>query len=326
MIKILLDNKVKKEIENIFIEDAINSPSGLFSVLEEGETRDYLRKNFGNIYNILYDIETESVSIEKVKKLLLANRKTMRNYINELGDYSDKDKKQELLQKVFRYDTYSKRVAAIHILKKMKVTVCPYCNRQYIFTLINSNVRPQFDHYYPKSKYPYLALSLYNMVPCCGICNAAKSSLDTSNEPVLYPFDEEMGDDACFRIKTSDEGSFVKIIQGASDQFDIVLKFNKQKNEKVIRTQFEKLHLGELYNEHKAYVQDIIKTKYVNSSGHIEQLLKNFPMLFSTRDEVKNMIYMTEIRKEMWGDRILSKLTYDIDQQFEEKSIGLKEK
>ena len=83
----------------------------------------------------------------------------------------------------------------------------------------------------------------------------------------------------------------------------------------------EKMHLKSLYNEHKEYVMDIIKAKYVNSSGRINELLRLFPTLFDSYEDVKSLLYMTNIQKESWGDRPLSKLTYDIDRQLEEGII-----
>ncbi len=49
----------------------------------------------------------------------------------------------------------------IWLSKQLGVNTCPYCNRHYTFTIedIDSgeNFRPQLDHFYLKSDYPYLA-------------------------------------------------------------------------------------------------------------------------------------------------------------------------
>lgn len=66
---------------------------------------------------------------------------------------------------------------------------------------------------------------------------------------------------------------------------------------------------------------DIIKSKYVNSPERINELFLSFPTLFDSYEDVKNLLYMTNIQKEAWGNRPLSKLTYDIDSQLEEGSI-----
>ena len=205
----------------------------------------------------------------------------------------------------------------------MGVTVCPYCNRQYIFTVASRKVRPQLDHFFPKREYPYLALSLYNMIPSCGLCNMTKSSLDTAVNPVLYPYDEEMGHTAEFEIIVKKDGDFVKVLQGLSNEFVINLNAAKAKNASVIINQMQRLHLDELYNNHVEYVMDIIKSKYINSPDRINELRNRFPVLFHSYDEVKNLLYMTDIRKESWGKRPLSKLTYDIDKQLESGIISI---
>ena len=322
MIKISIDEISKEEIEKKLWEDANSNTKGLIKVLNTANAKNILMNNHKKLYRMLYNATTGDINVVEVKKLLLADRQSLKKYIGILGDYSsNKILADELLDNIFRYDRYSKRKVAVEILKKMKVSVCPYCNRQYIFTLSNGQVRPQFDHFYPKSRYPYLALSLYNMIPSCSICNMAKSSLDTLKEPILYPFAEEMGSETKFEIKRKKNGNFVKMLQGISNEFVIDLNTINAKNKVTVLNQMEKLHLNDLYNEHKEYVMDIIKSKYVNSSERINELLVSFPTLFDSYEDVKNLLYMTNIQKEAWGNRPLSKLTYDIDRQLEEGSI-----
>lgn len=317
MIKISIDKISKNEIEQIFLEDADRNTTGLFQVLNTVNAKDILKNNHKKIYGLLYDVATGELNNTEVRKLLLADRQSMKKYIDICGSYSSKKLSDELLDNIFRYDRYSKRMTVVTILKKMKVTVCPYCNRQYIFTLLSGKARPQLDHYYPKSKYPYLALSLYNMIPSCSICNMAKSSLDTVKSPILYPFDEEMGNEVKFEIKKKKNGNFVRMLQGISSEFVLDINSENAVNEQVVINQVEKLHLGELYNEHKEYVMDIIKSKYVNSPERINELINLFPTLFDSYEDVRSLLYMTNAQKEFWGKRPLSKLTYDIDQQLD---------
>lgn len=321
MIKINIDEISKEEIEKKLWEDANSNNTGLIRVLNTTDAKNILMNNHKKIYDVLYDTSTGDLNTAEVKKLLLADQKTLKEYIRIFGPYSLKSRSDELLNNIFRYDRYSNRRAAVEILKRMKVTVCPYCNRQYIFTLSNGHVRPQLDHYYPKSRYPYLALSLYNMIPSCSICNMAKSSLDTLKNPILYPFTEEMGSETKFEIKRKRNGNFVRMLQGISSEFIIELNTSNSKNKLAVQNQMQKMHLNSLYNEHKENVMDIIKSKYVNSSERIDELLKLFPTLFDSREDVKSLLYMTNIQKESWGNKPLSKLTHDIDFQLEEGTI-----
>lgn len=43
----------------------------------------------------------------------------------------------------------------------------------------------QFDHFYDKSDYPYLSMSLYNLIPSCSSCNHQKriTQLDIRYNP-----------------------------------------------------------------------------------------------------------------------------------------------
>lgn len=83
--------------------------------------------------------------------------------------------------------------------------VCPYCNATYLFKLREENtakkitnyVGAQLDHYYPKDDFPYLAISIFNLIPSCPTCNHIKSNNKNSH---LHPYTEEMGDNAKFTL------------------------------------------------------------------------------------------------------------------------------
>lgn len=64
---------------------------------------------------------------------------------------------------------------AYWLLQQLHVDVCPFCNRIYTSTVFRGSVRASFDHFYPQSVYPYLAVSLFNLIPICDVCNKNKS-------------------------------------------------------------------------------------------------------------------------------------------------------
>ena len=309
MIKISIDATTRSEIVDLVYEDADKVSTGLIRVLENKNNKRWLKRYFTEIHDLLY--KGGKVNKDEVRKLLGADRDLMKQYIAQLGEYNKK-KSDKLLNRIFRYDNFSNRDVAYSILNKMSIRVCPYCNRQYIITLKNKKVRPQFDHYYPKSEYPYLALSIFNLVPSCSICNQTKSKLNTYKEPILYPFDEEFGYDIVFITKKWAKASLHRYVCGLTDEFDvdIVNKTGILTNE--VNKQVERLHLKELYNEHKDYIQDIFKNQCIYTDRKIKELFMRFPALFASIDDVKRSIYMTEVSKEKWGNRPLAKLTNDI--------------
>lgn len=66
---------------------------------------------------------------------------------------------------------------------------CPYCNRNYIGTTGKKNLGYQLDHYINKSMYPFFCMSLFNLIPSCGVCNGGKSAGDEAD--FYSPFEEE---------------------------------------------------------------------------------------------------------------------------------------
>lgn len=64
-----------------------------------------------------------------------------------------------------------------------KVHVCPYCNRDYINERNCKFPGGHLDHFFPRSKYPFFAICLYNLIPCCAICNTKKRTDDLHVSP-----------------------------------------------------------------------------------------------------------------------------------------------
>lgn len=63
-------------------------------------------------------------------------------------------------------------------IKKTKMLYCPYCNSETIYEIPkagnpNDTYKSALDHFLPRSKYPFLGISLYNLVPSCTRCNSS---------------------------------------------------------------------------------------------------------------------------------------------------------
>jgi len=316
LIKININEEQKKQIEELYWKDACDQETGIVKMLNRENVKSILRKDHEVIYKKFYDSNSE-LKVCELKKLLFSNRENMQQYIKEFGNYKYKPVlRNNLLEQVFRYDALSNRKVMIEVLRIIGIKVCPYCNRQYVTTLRSGKVRAQLDHYYCKSLYPYLAVSLYNLIPSCSVCNMAKSSLDTMDISVLYPYDEEFGYNTIFEMNIENGNDCVKVLQGLSEKFKIEIKsLPQEKNKESVYNQVERLRLEELYNEHKDYIKDIVRSHYVNTPDRIEELYSCFKNIFSSKDEIRGMIYMTDLDKESWGKRIMTKLTYDIEKQ-----------
>ncbi|TCQ93879.1 MULTISPECIES: hypothetical protein [Yersiniaceae] len=93
------------------------------------------------------------------------------------------------------FTTKTKGYDAYDLCSASKARSCPYCNQSYAFTVRSQKkgFRPTLDHFFPQGSYPHLALSLYNLVPACSICNSSlKGQINFYKKPHLHPlFDDE---------------------------------------------------------------------------------------------------------------------------------------
>lgn len=61
---------------------------------------------------------------------------------------------------------------------EMGVKTCVYCNANYTITDSNDKGYFDLDHWKPKSLYPYLCVSFFNLQPSCANCNRNKNDED----------------------------------------------------------------------------------------------------------------------------------------------------
>ena len=159
----------------------------------------------------------------------------------------------KVCKKIFKYDrlnivgkgTFEN--PAYWLQRQLDVKICPYCNRIYTTTLYGKKrIRPDFDHFYPQSRYPYFAVSLFNLIPSCSICNKAKSDnaeikekiikinkktnklfTDKQKKSIIYPYDEsynelQMHISISFRVIPHETQK--EVMMGQSDKFTVELQ------------------------------------------------------------------------------------------------------
>ncbi|MTV36210.1 hypothetical protein [Duganella radicis] len=122
-------------------------------------------------------------------------------YCNPRPRGKAKNKKMEalcaLVERLFNYGKLSKKAGptgAYGLVKAHRQRICPYCQMHHVnyhMTDKSLKMRPPLDHFYPKSVYPYLAISLYNLIPSCEQCN---SRIKLAKNPLLdrlaHPFND----------------------------------------------------------------------------------------------------------------------------------------
>lgn len=171
------------------------------------------------------------------------------------------------LTKIFDYEKLvSKSGLAYSLTRDLNVNVCPYCNRSYVHTVFdfddNSDrpnvIRPELDHFFPKSKYPMFALSIYNLIPSCHICNSnikGKKELNIKKHYHPYIF-ENVGIKFGFTVKDDLKKTEIKIRCTPGKAKDTVDFFKLDKIYPYHND--ESNHIYELYQEYpKEYIDNL---------------------------------------------------------------------
>lgn len=204
---------------------------------------------------------TES-QIHKCKEILKKYRMGIK--YDEESDCFDKNDlltKLGFANKIDPYKKFSKeKKDAYDFAKILNVSVCPYCNEQYTFTVYSENgktlSRPEFDHFKSKSEFPEYQLSLFNLVPSCHICNSVLKGRKVFDENTyLNPYKKDFDSIVQFDL----------ILNGADylceENFDIdfEMKNIESSDNMLAENNIDVFKLKERYAFHKNEVVKIAK-------------------------------------------------------------------
>ena len=193
------------------------------------------------------------------------------------------------------------------IAEQMDISVCPYCNRQYIHPVKNAGYLGDLDHILDKDTHPLFALSVANMLPCCKPCN--QKFKHTSQAEILSPRKDGFNDDCILRIRANDTAA----ILGEGENFDIEWKISNgapAKKKDLLAENIEIFKLNEQYEFHKEDIKNLLRLKRIyNKSRRVElaALLR-----LHNDGEINRLIYKCSLQPEKFKDEPLSKMTYDI--------------
>ena len=190
------------------------------------EKKDYEKLVLGN-YNTLLSFMKEGNKYYEDFKLCKNYKITLFVYDKKNNKYGPKTETKPfstIMKKYLGYPDFSQGSKdfrkvngqnwdAYEFLSMLNISVCPYCNKEYVSIIGNLDqdlkTRPEIDHFFPQSQYPYLSCSFFNFIPSCLLCNHHKK--DTYNkydekgniELTIYPYNEGFE-------KRKDDGSIEK--------------------------------------------------------------------------------------------------------------------
>lgn len=248
-------------------------------------------KHFNNVKGL---ITASFEDLQKSYSLLLRNNKVSTD-ISFLKD---------------RYTNVFAKGRKFHIslVDDLGIKTCPYCNRGYIYSTRRGVGKSepkntcQLDHFFDKVKYPYFALSLFNLIPVCSSCNHSKHTKDFNKSPF------EIADvDECFKFRLD----YAAADYTKPEAFKVTLEVR----DKEFCKQEETLGLTKLYEKHNDIGHELFLKQHIYSEDRIRELCESFPELFTSPNEVRQLVIGNYIDKKDVGKRPLAKMTRDIMKQ-----------
>lgn len=221
-----------------------------------------------------------------------------------------------------RYKNF-RSTQAPKVVNELNIKTCPYCNRNYLdvyFDAKNKAIRfnGDLDHYFPKEEYPYLAINLYNLVPCCKVCNQEKGK---KKEGIFHPYLDDNAN--LYKFKTEfDKNGNIDYLYGLTDQFELKIEILENPNSQKISASKKLFKLNEKYENQKEYVKNLIKKVYMYNDTILNEFKTevfniddNDTIIFG-EEEMKKVVFDCDFNPNEHLDKPLSKLTYDILNEF----------
>jgi len=128
-----------------------------------------------------------------------------------------------LSETIFNYRKFRSSGFCLQYLKSLSFTevFCPYCGYNPVELVGVTTPKTgghserallDLDHFFSKAEFPYLAISLFNLIPCCHTCNSTyKLTKEFSFDTHVHPYAESFDDHFSFSLKRTSAGSKVVI-------------------------------------------------------------------------------------------------------------------
>jgi len=210
----------------------------------------------------------------------------------------------------FDYENFisQSKSTAYQLALALNRNTCTYCNRLYTNTIVVQKndkgriTRPQFDHWFAKSKFPILALSFYNLIPSCSTCNSSiKGDTEFDLSTHIHPYIKEKGQDFSFSYEIENIDSYkVKIENVATGS--------------KIENTLKEFKIEEVYNAHSMFeLKDLIDLKQKYSEDYLDLLFKkSFKGIGMSEEEIYRMVFGVEKEEKDFHKRPFSKFKTDI--------------
>lgn len=218
------------------------------------------------------------------------------------------------IEDAFNYSAFRKSAKASWFAERFEIKACLYCNAQFTLAIGKDGTKKkllfQLDHFYNKATYPFLSLTLGNLIPSCSSCNISKSKIPFDITTHIHPYHEDANVKFDFYI---DQNKALEYLIGNRDYKLLTPKIN------VIDPRFNAhmttFNIEAIYEKHTDVVEELVlKSLYYNKSKR-EELKKEFADLKLSPSIIDRFVLGNYSLDSEINKRPLAKLSKDIGKQ-----------
>ncbi|MEZ9347439.1 hypothetical protein AB4166_11360 [Vibrio splendidus] len=206
---------------------------------------------------------------------------------------------KDLIYNIFNYDKFGKyntspKKTMRDVIASLNFKVCVYCNRNYTSNFSDKHkAHPTFtlDHFYQKDIHPLFALSVYNLIPSCSVCNTTiKGSRNLEHYKNPYSKTYRFHELSKFKLYPN-------------------FKVNLESTSQDCRQYIKDFKINEIYQCHDKEVKDIV-IKGQKFNRHVIQNIAEFTG--DSPEKIKDVIFGSYRTSLEIGEESLAKLKYDL--------------
>lgn len=329
-------------LETLHHNTLIAASAVLFDVKDEKQkvTKECLKEVIISGKSTFFDLSFSATEAQRLFDLFTKIKNKLitliRGSVEELQDIVDnkefvikpKSIEASCINWVFDYDKFrnngfklgTEHWTSYTLTHELNLSVCPYCNRNWIVTVTNESVpgttkkvvNPQLDHFFSQEAHPLFALSFYNLIPSCETCNARiKRDIPFNAHDYLHPYKNGYGQASRFETIPKN----LESQQGNGNNFIVNLIYEKDVEEGLKR-RIEKSHstfqINTIYEQHGDVIADIYRKKHFYSYDYINVLRAGIPDCQLKADELYRLAFGNYYSEKDFGKRPFSKLMKDV--------------
>lgn len=259
--------------------------------------------------DVLEKLKASAPAIPKDKKTRVVKGKSQDYYV----DRPIKNKIVDALgYKKLRDNFYA------HYFHLLGLKNCVYCNAQMALSIKTSrnafSAKFDVDHYNPKSKFPWMCISLFNLYPSCVPCNRAKGS-----KPVffqLYSDDASKLTKSDFHFRLTAEAKSRYLI--TKDYRSLEFTFDEPIRPVGYQSHNKVFHINEVYGTQLDVAEQLLISSQMYDTANQKALYTSFSKLGLSPELFKRVILGTYPSAKDIHKRAMSKFIQDIA-----KDLGL---